>query len=445
MKAIASYSDAGNESYVRLLEAITRMEAAHEEAAAAWKALEPEIERSSANYWAPKVEAALDQPEEMEELKVLRREGLIQCEAAILRFQLSSHAVAAARERLIAAGSDLLFYHQRLRRPTISCTHDYDRDATFFDMHRANIECNLVMANELCVKQPAGRFNEWDWIDENISAPSPLYAAFHTLADSLESWPHHRKWPTVLLNLYQRYPRGNVVPSFGKAPPSEEFVWSREMRRLDALAFVSNDVPGPEYPDSEDLATLLQRIPAMKKRVQELEQEFKTDPKGKVNEPQHRKRMVAILDGVRSAGQSGQELLDGQKPRRLAYQSARLALYAAVTAADDLRCRTIKTLVLAIEEIKPRLPEFEQESVAQARGRWSISAPCKSAIVNCLAADVIIRHLTAYLLEVHRQFDEDITEGAGAREVGRTFAEAKGYFSRGHRFTPGYKEPDHSA
>lgn len=358
--------------------------------------------------WTARIEAAMDKPEELGLLKLQRQEALLTYESVLYAYYAARDRVMRIRNRLFDAC-----------KPAVKLAGELNNQSTESWLKPLLIN-NCLMAEEMrqrdvdlnCVGQHAASRN-----DATLNA---LKAAFAEVVAGLK---RHPKCHTT--NLFVGHSFMALYPSEPVTTPQKlgHKFQRDEMRCVSHVAFV--DTTNGSHPALAKLAELLTQLACVHNRVNAAVKQLVNGEKGKVNEKQYAARLIQVLD----ANYPQYAIKDEsrrQHTSRVSFQSARIAFFAEILGAEQLRREVVETLREAIAETEALEAELAADSINTIDKLFTR----RLALINCIAADLMLRELGRWLKKTFEEnYSADISEGQGARATETEFAELHRYYS----------------
>jgi hypothetical protein len=357
--------------------------------------------------WTARIEAAMDKPDEMELLKLQRQEALITYESVLHAYLAAGERVNHARNRLFDAC-----------RPAVKFANELSHKSTDHWLKPLLIN-NCLMAEEM--RRRRSEHVNACHIDasRDTTTLNALKAAFADLVAQLKRHPRCQTG-----SLFVGHSFTNLYPTDAVTTPKKlGFSYQRdEMRCVTPVAFV--DCMNSKHPAMAKLAELLGPLAGARDRVNAAVKQLVSGEKGRVNERQYAHRLIQVLDSDYPTYAIKDEN-KRQHTSRVAFQSARIALYAEILGAEELRRQVVATLHEAIAECEALEAEMAADSINTTDKLFTR----RLALINCLAADVMLRDLGRWLKKTHDEhYVNDISQGQGARATDIEFAELSKYY-----------------
>jgi len=388
------------------------------------------LEHTDASAWTSRIEAALDKPDELEVLKVQRREALIEADALLFGFYAIVDQFNTVKEQLFKAIGAVV-------ARTEMHAHHQDEWLKPILVNAAMEAENVRRSRQMWDDRLPNRVDA-DRSDASLAA---LLSAFAQVATVVKE---HRSYEPSLSQLDYAfkglYPlEGAVLPAAVGSGAKRE-----EMRICLPQPFV--DTTNTKHPALAKLAELMPLLNEAVRRAREAANALRSGEKGKVNERQYAARLLTVLDQPQNTcGSYGPEQLKEEQKRqntaRVAYQSQRTVLYSELVAAEHMRRQVLAALREAIVETEaleadinriPEAPPGQYAMVISKRpGTFATTDQLftrRLALVNCIAADVLLRQTGRQLLELLGEYSNDITNGKGANATAHEFADLKRYY-----------------
>lgn len=157
---------------------------------------------------------------------------------------------------------------------------------------------------------------------------------------------------------------------------------------------------------------------------------YKNGEKGRLNEPQHMERLVDyVLDGgagSEAAGKAASEReMAQQHHNRCRYESARVALKAALIAAEVARWK-VTECIFALTT-KDKIDANLESHLPNDGALWAPDRMCgkqleaRAAMVNILAADSAVRQAARQIKTWHEELVNDLSKGRAGTTLDEEF------------------------
>lgn len=397
-----------NPVMANLVAAIEHMEGCQLHLRMATENLQRHVGYVQPTAWTERIERAVASKNklELDGLKVRRMSALVCYEAADLTFLYWQDEFKAAESRLMDAIIAATEAHQNFQ----------DNGSTF--ALKTGLESNCVLGLRLIHKRGprVDPNSENRHLLRDDHAGPCIWQAFTTLSKRLERYESSGSRHQVSYPTYQRGER--------------ELQWSDlgiPLSQLNGLALV----PATDWiPDGYDsLKRLPEAVGLLSQHsgnAQRAYEQLRNNQRGRVNEAPHALRLLGVLDGSLS-DEDTQKELERQRENRLDYQSARLVLSAlqvdSYRAGSDLTWAlldAVKDVQRLAEEHGTTKEDVRDHNSKLTRNRLELAM--RVGAVNCLVTDYLL-HVNADERDRHNdEFNQDLTQGAGARAVQDYFA-----------------------
>ncbi|MBZ0188642.1 MAG: hypothetical protein K8F91_20520, partial [Candidatus Obscuribacterales bacterium] len=371
----------------------------------AQKAIEP-------GQWIDFIEGAFDRPDQMAFIRARRMEAVLRQQALFYAFHAGKDHLQTVRQQI-----------RQLEIELVDLVSSKARQASP-DNLRPVVISRLLDADRVRTQDPAyeGELPCPNDFDRDQDSLMVIKKAFAGLCQYLARRPVRKTETMSLATCLKALYSTNPVASsecLGLDGPL------CEMRFVEVSDFV--DVADDEYPA---LAIMPASMMALRGAVANAVlrcQTFKSIERGRVNERQYASRLVRVLDsGLEDLSVfPEQEERAKQHRNRLAYESARTAVYAEVLACEKLRCKLVETLIEAVAETELLDGQIE----CQHRATCAKLFARRSAILLCLQADVLVRESGRRLQAVFNEYLDDIADGKGEAAMESEFAKLTGRLS----------------
>lgn len=372
-------------------------------------------QQTEASAWTTRIEANLDNPDGLEFLRVERREALILSESLLFGFY-------SMGDRLGNVQRDL-FEAIKLVVEQAASEERHSADAWL----RPILVNAALRAEEIRRRRPMfveGSIPNRVDADRDSASLAALKGAFAEVAEFVKSLRTYSFGNQDLRSsLQQLYPlEGAVTPAaIGKDFKRDE------MRACPAQPFL--DTVNDKHPALQKLSDLLSALDIAVRKAREAANALRSGEKGKVNERQYANRLLNVLDGTPgTCGYAGPKAMkdeqERQKRARVMFESQRIVVYSELVAAEALRREVLATLREAVVECE----ELERQIGADRCATTDKLFTRRLALINCIAADVQLRQAGRSLVEVAKEYENDVTSGKGATQMATEFAELKRYY-----------------
>lgn len=384
--------------------------------------------------WTARIEKALGNQSQIDYLKLERREALLTYEGGLMWYHSLSKRLWEINDRIFKLCGPLVAQAQAIEprkdeRGLRSILINACLDAE--EVRRSRHEANRDLPN-------------LHDAEHNKLTLKALQAAFSELAELLKRM--HRPQDT---NLALRHSLSGLYPTdpLKWREPQEkkdQFSRGRDLtRHISAVEFI--DTQNTDHPALRRLAEILPIFEAAVRRARDAASALKNGEKGKVNERQYASRLVGVLDDVQYCGSIDGEQ-ERQKERRVAYESARTLLLSEIIAADKLRQEVIQVLHDAAAEAQALQIEIDgdgkpKQCVMTIRTDHIVTVDKifarRLALVNCLAADTMLREFGSWLTSSYEEYSADLTKGQGRAATEEAFGELAKYYGSFTKTTGG--------
>jgi hypothetical protein len=341
--------------------------------------------------WTQRIEAAVDDPEAQERLRVEYDELSITQSHTLLNYELLWQRMTDSVRAAFKVIEDLIAWHESIER--------YDADAPFKPLIRAAV---VSMDNEL---QARPRF---DFEDRRTYRHKAMIKAYRKLMKELterRSGMHYTTDLVVQGNKIRQYLNPDV-----------------DLRNIFVVEL--GDTAG-RWPKNTALETLLRRLKTAERALRDAVSQFRAERNGSVNETQHAHRALAALYGETCA-RLDQKAIDEQNARRVDYEVARRRVQTLIAQFEALRNEVGTALFEAVEEAATFA--CADDTPKKVINQDYIDLEMR-AVNNLLAADYALRSSGRQLAELKRTAGEDLSHGAGNRVVEEAFTAAAKRFA----------------
>lgn len=207
-------------------------------------------------------------------------------------------------------------------------------------------------------------------------------------------------------SLVELYPVDDVCPA-------KEGGYDCSQRQYDDLRLVfTNELRHIDNSQNPAVVGLLAAMDAVEEALQNTEQVNRklTEDRGEVNEGPYGLRLAEALHN--ESPQPADK--DKQVERRLGYELSRSALLASIAAAEQTRRQLKDALVAAVAET---------QKLITANPNWHIGTfdgdlKTRRSVLNCLAADKLLRVAANRLQQYLQSYRKDLTRGWAAESLG---------------------------
>ncbi len=401
--------------------AIAAAEKVQKQTAKLWQNYSKEVADADPMRWAIHIEQRADNKTVLADFRVIREEELLSCEAARLAYIMSFDELKAKHALLSAAVLKAIEFHDTLTNNTAK---------TWL---KPLIENNCVVAGQLLKQEPPGNgiSLERDFTGFYYLTKKLLTNAFKALNQSIVA--HYRAGAEPdAVGLFVGHSLVTLYPqSFARGLPSES-KGNRDERNLTFIEVPGCSMEGAEPSQSlareweaewlhiscHELPPLLVALLTACEQAEDTVSKLKSREKGWVNERQYCERLVEVIERDTTSF-NPTELMASQNSLRLDYESARRVVRAAVIFAEMQRARAVEKLYRAVQQLDTRGCEFKPGFNPADPAR---ELPMRVAIINCLAADLIIRQCGHRLAKAHHELQDDLTGQHGQNAMCREFA-----------------------
>lgn len=197
-----------------------------------------------------------------------------------------------------------------------------------------------------------------------------------------------------------------------------------DLRNVYMVPFV--DCVNSQHPHSIALVEAHDAVDAALKNVNALVKKLRGDQNGSVNERQHASRMLDLMHGAPQGCGGGniESQVTAQNKRRLDYETVRLQV---VMALDELQA-AYETLIFALVAAGAETATLLAETQTDERTTVDRKDAVRTAMNNCLAADLYLRRVGREIAELKANQTRDLTLGNGAAALAASYEEmAKQY------------------
>ncbi len=360
--------------------------------------------------WTARIEAAMDKPEELGLLKLQRQEALLTYQSVLYAYYAARSRTSKIRDRLFDAC-----------KPAVKLAGELGNQSTEAWLKPLLIN-NCLLAEEMRRHQV-----EVDCPGEHDASSKRNEATLNVLktafGEVVEQLKRHPKCQTT--NLFVGHSFGALYPTDPVVTPQKlgHKFQRDEMRVVTHVAFV--DTQNTKHPALAKLADLLAQLAGVRDRVNAAVKQLVNGEKGKVNEKQYAARLIQVLDS-NYPHYAIKDESKRQHTSRLSFQSARIAFFAEILGAEQLRREVVETLREAIAETEALEAELAADTINTVDELFTR----RLALINCIAADVMVRDMGRWLKKTFEEnYSTDISEGQGARATETEFAELHRYYT----------------
>lgn len=345
--------------------------------------------------WTREIEAALDKPEVLKALRISYDESALTFVTALLTYEHLRRQYMDAISPLCDGIKELIKVLD-------------DPDSNKLPKHLKPAIQALVLRGIAAHRAPRTEIEvrAIDALSDRSREYGILMSSFGVLAEALRK---------VRVE-HPRYTTDLVIVGCDVKPHLNRDV---DLRNVYMVPFV--DCVNSEHPHSIALVEAHDALEAALKKVRELVKKLKGDQNGSVNERQHASRMLDLLHGApQGCGGNIESQVAAQNQRRLAYETVRLQVLMALDELQTAHDNLVVALVAAGAETASLLAE------TQADDRTTIDRKdaVRTAMNNCLAADLYLRRVGREMADLKTNQTRDLTLGNGAAALTASYEDA---------------------
>lgn len=348
------------------------------------------LKRIDPTAWSDKIEAALDNPEELTRLRVLYDEEVLAFTSSWLAYETSRNAMMDGRTAISNAIADALIAHENIR----------DRSAEWL---KRIFKSRLLMASELHCR------DDGEKLDISSSEGYKIQCtAYRALVEALPSSSRVHPYTTDLV-IPGRYYLDHLSPEV-------------DLRKVWSVDFI--DCINSKHPQGAKLAELLTIAHQAHSALQSAEADLCGNQNGRVNERQHASRLLEFLHPEHSSQHAGyfcggnlSHQVQEQNKRRYEYEVHHQVFDTSMRNFGDLVCAVVATLKSAVVETSQLLDELDASKNDTADRYRTL----RIMMNNCLAADLLLRKWVKYLRSLDKTANTDLSRGAGVRAIDAAF------------------------
>lgn len=361
------------------------------------------LQAIDATAWSGKIEAAMNNEDELYRLRILYNEEALNFFSSYLRYSAKRSKIMEGRSVISDAITEALIAHDAIDAKA--------PDAWLKPIFKAR----LLVAHGLHRAEVTG--------GDGLPSPHDLpLKRVKQIAQSLfkqfaELLPAHIR--------HSRYTKDLVVHGRSVQSHLNNDV---DLRRVFGVEFVNGG--DSKYPESAKLARLLADTHIAMEKAYEADRALKFEQNGHVNERQHANRMLDFLQrenptAKNTCGGNLEQQVKAQNERRFEYETFRQVLEIAVRDYRALVEETVDALKASTAETSALLSEIEGAEITTVDRYEALDV----MINNCLSADLALRRWVKELSIFESSLSGDLSRGAGQRSLNEQFEElvVKGY------------------